>query len=89
MSGERPAEDGTAYLHVMAYYDGHGPQWNVFQISDESPRIALAGTVDSCEQARQLAAKVKRPLRISRRAYEQMLAAGVAPQRTPDGITIT
>ena len=88
MSADGAAEDGTTYLQLMAHYDGHGPQWNVFQLSDKSPRIALAGTVVSCEQARQLAAKTKRPLRISRRAWEQMLAAGVAPERTPDGITI-
>ena len=68
MSGKPPAENGTAYLHVMAHYDGHGPQLNVFQISDQSPRIALAGTVDSYEQAQKLAAKNKRPLRISQRA---------------------
>jgi hypothetical protein len=80
--------NGTAYLQVMPHVDGHGPTWNVFLVSDESPRITLAGSVDSCDQARHLAARQKRPLRITRRAWEQMLAAGVAPARAPDGVAI-
>lgn len=78
----------TAYLQVMAHYDGHGPRWNVFQVSDQSPRITLAGSVESCDQARRLAARQQRPLRIARQAWEQMLAAGVAPRRMPGDITI-
>jgi len=72
---------------VIVHYDGHGPRWNVFQLSDQSPRIARDRTVVSCEQTRQLAARKKRALRISHRALEQMLAAGVAPERTPDRVT--
>ena len=88
MTGKRPADDGTVYLQVMAQYEGRGAHWNVFQVSDQSPRITLAGSVDSCEQARRLATRAKRPLRISPQAWQQMLAAGVAPAQTPEGVTI-
>jgi hypothetical protein len=89
VTGKRQVEDGgTTYLHVMAHHDGHRPRCNVFQISDMSPRNAMAGSIDSCEQAQRLALRRKRSLRISRQAWEQMRDAGVAPEHTPDGITI-
>jgi hypothetical protein len=81
----------TAYLHVVAYYAGISvqPRWNVFQMADQSPRISLAGTVTTYEQARHLAAHDKQPLRISQAAWRQMIEAGVAPSNPPSGITIT
>jgi len=78
------------YLQVMPRYDA-GPgerRWNVFRVSDRSPRITLAGTVTSCEDARRLAAHDKLPVRIAPPAWQQMLTAGVAPTTAPSGITI-
>jgi hypothetical protein len=85
------SDETSAYLHVVAYYAGISaqPRWNVFQMADESPRISLAGTVTTYEQARHLAAHDKRPLRISQAAWRQMIEAGVAPDNPPNGITIT
>jgi hypothetical protein len=81
-------DDGGGYLHVTAHYGWHRSRWNVFQISDQSPRVSLAGSIDSCEQACNLAAGKKRPLRISQQAWQQMLNAGVAPPGIPRGVTI-
>ncbi|HEY7049724.1 MAG TPA: hypothetical protein VH373_21080 [Jatrophihabitantaceae bacterium] len=79
----------TSYLQVMPFYAAAGaPHWNVFQVSEESPRITLAGTVTTCEQARRMAARNQWPLRIAQQAWQQMVAAGVAPNRAPDGLTI-
>lgn len=88
VTSTQPTDDGGGYLHVMAHYGWHGSRWNVFQISDQSPRVSLAGSIDSCEQACNLAAGKKRPLRISRQAWQQMLDAGVAPPGIPSGVTI-
>lgn len=87
-TGKQRTDDGNAYLHVMAHYGWNGSRWNVFQVSDQSPRVSLAGSIDSCEQARELAIQKKRPLRISRQAWQQMLAAGVAPAAVPEGVAI-
>lgn len=91
MSDNANSDETSAYLHVVAYYAGISvqPRWNVFQVADESPRISLAGTVTTYEQARRLAAHDKRPLRISHAAWRQMIDAGVAPNNPPSGITIT
>jgi hypothetical protein len=88
----KPEPDGrNAYLQVMAYYAGISaqPRWNVFEVADQSPRISLAGTVATCEQARHLAAHNNLQLRISRAAWRQMIDAGVAPQNPPNDVTIT
>jgi hypothetical protein len=88
VTSTQPSDDGTAYLHVTAHYDWDGSRWNVFQVSDQSPRVTLAGSIESYGQARRLAVRQKRPLRISRQAWEQMLDAGVAPTGIPEGVTI-
>jgi hypothetical protein len=91
MSNKSESDARSAYLQVMAYYAGISaqPRWNVFEVADQSPRISLAGTVTTCEQARHLAAHDNRQLRISQTAWRQMIDAGVAPQNPPDGVTIT
>lgn len=79
----------TSYLQVMPFYANAGaPHWNVFQVSEQSPRITLAGTVTTCDQARRMAANNRRPLRIAQQAWQQMIAAGVAPDGAPEGLTI-
>jgi hypothetical protein len=79
------------YLQVMPRYEAgvaRPPRWHVFQVSDESPRITLAGSVASYEEARKLAMRDKRALRIAEQAWRQMAAAGVAPARVPEDVTI-
>ncbi len=80
----------NGYLHVVPQYEHDAPprRWNVFQLSEESPRITLVGSVASCDEARRLASHDKRPLRIAEGAWRQMLAAGVAPRKTPKDVTI-
>ena len=85
MSSKPESDARHAYLQVMAYYAGIAmqPRWNVFEVADQTPRITLAGTVTTCEQACHLAAHDNRPLRISQAAWRQMIDAGVAPQTLP------
>lgn len=80
-----------ACLHVMAQFENRTmpPRWNVFQLSDTSPRIAFAGTIGSYHDARRLAAKADQPLQIAAAAWEQMVAAGRAPRKRPKDATIT
>jgi hypothetical protein len=59
----------------------------VFELSEQTPRITLADTVTSCEQALQLA-NGERQLRVSREAWRQMSDLGVAPAKPPDAIVI-
>jgi hypothetical protein len=79
------------YLHVMAQFEnGQAPRrWNVFQLSDTSPRITFAGSIASYRDARRLAAKAEQPLQIAAAAWEQMVAAGCAPRKAPKDATIT
>jgi hypothetical protein len=83
--------DAGVYLHVSPRFEAgvRSQRWHVFQVSDESPRITLAGSVRSLQEAQTLAARDKRPLRIAERAWQQMLAAHVAPKTVPDDVTIT
>jgi hypothetical protein len=83
--------DAGAYLQVMPCFeaDAGSPRWHVFRVSDESPRITLAGSIRSCEEARALAAQNERPLRIAEQAWQQMVAARAAPKTVPDDVTIT
>ncbi len=69
---------------MMPRYDaGVGPhRWHVFQLSDEPPRITLAGSVASYDEARRLATRGKRPLRIAEQAWRQMAGRR---RRTGDG----
>jgi len=75
------------YLHVMAREPGGG-RWHVFQVSDESPRITLAESVNSYVEAHKLADRDQRSLCFAEQAWQQMVAAGVAPQTVPDGVTL-
>lgn len=75
------------YLHVMPRYVA-GQRWHVFEISDEPPLISIAASVASYVEARTLAAQDQRPLRIAGRAWQQMVAAGVAPATVPDDVTV-
>ena len=83
--------DAGVYLQIMPRFeaDPRSQRWHVFRVSDESPRITLAGSVSSCNEAQTLAARDKRPLRIAEQAWQQMLAAHVAPKTVPDDVTIT
>jgi hypothetical protein len=88
---EQPTEQTIGYLYVMPRYES-GPEsrrWNVFLLRDESPRISLAGSVASATEARQLASKDKRPLHFAAQAWQQMMAAGVAPSEVPKDVTLT
>jgi len=80
-NGARP------YLHVMAR-EVAGGRWHVFQISEESPRITFAESVSSYVEAHKLAARDQRPLHFAGQAWQQMVAAGVAPQTVPDEVTL-
>jgi hypothetical protein len=88
---DTPTNDGEVYLQVMPRFDtdARSRRWHVYQVSEESPRITLAGSVSSCQEAQTLAAQNKRPLRIAEQAWQQMLAAHVAPKTLPDDVTIT
>jgi hypothetical protein len=83
--------NAEVYLQVMPRFeaDPRSRRWHVYQVSDESPRITLAGSVNSCKEAQALAARDKRPLRIAGQAWQQMLAAHVAPKTVPDDVTVT
>jgi hypothetical protein len=74
----KQANGARTYLHVMPRYAAD-PQWHVYQISDQSPRITFAESVTSYVDAHELAARDQRPLRIAEQAWQQMLDAGVAP----------
>ena len=87
MSDDGRPSDADVYLHVMPRY-ANGQRWHVFQVSDESPRITLAGSVASYEEARKLATRGRRSLRIAEQAWRQMLDAGVAPAKVPDDVSI-
>lgn len=80
-----------AYLHVMAQFENGAmpPRWNVFQLSDTSPRITFAGSIGSYYDARRLAAKADQPVQIAAAAWEQMVAAGRVPRKPPKDATIT
>ncbi len=65
-----------------------GQRWHVLPIHEESPRITLAGSVASYAQARNLATRDNRPLRIAEQAWRQMANADIAPARAPDDVTI-
>ena len=84
---EAAANDTQVYLYVVARHLAD-QRWHVFQISEESPRITLAGSVASYDDARKLATRDKRPLRIAEQAWRQMADAGVAPAKVPDDVTI-
>jgi hypothetical protein len=88
---DTPINHGDVYLQVMPRFetDARSRRWNVYQVSDESPRITLAGSVNSFKEAQSLAARHNRPLRIAERAWHQMRAANVAPKTVPDDVTIT
>jgi hypothetical protein len=84
---EAAANETEVYLYVMARHLA-GQRWHVFQVSEESPRITLAGSVASYDDARKLAMRDGRPLRIAEQAWRQMADAGVAPVKVPDGVSI-
>ena len=90
MNDTAASQDGALYLHVMPRHeDSRGLHpWNVYRLNAESPRITLAGTVTTCEEAQQLAARDEQPLRVAKDAWRQMLSAGVAPTDVPDDITL-
>ena len=88
---DTPSNHADDYLQVMPRYeaDPRSQRWHVFRVSDESPRITLAGSVSSCNEAQTFAARDKRPLRIAEQAWQQMRAARVAPKTVPDDVTVT
>jgi hypothetical protein len=88
---DTPTNSAGDYLQVMPRFeaDPRAQRWHVYRVSDESPRITLAGSVSSCKEAQALAARDKRPLRIAEQAWQQMLAARVAPKTVPDDVTVT
>lgn len=79
------------YLQVMAQFGAFGgpPRWNAYVVCEESPRITLAGTVASYDDAHHLAAKDKRSLHVAAAAWQQMVAARVAPADPPKDVVIT
>jgi hypothetical protein len=79
--------DVTAYLHVMPRYPD-AQRWNVFQIVDDPPGIALAASVTSYDEVKQRAARGKRSVRFAEQAWRQMVDAGAAPRTVPDEVTI-
>jgi hypothetical protein len=83
----KQANGARTYLHVMPRH-AVDPQWHVFQISDQSPRITFAESVTSYIDAHELAARDQRPLRIAEEAWQQMVDAGVAPEAKPDDVTL-
>ncbi|HEY3088809.1 MAG TPA: hypothetical protein VGJ59_12175 [Jatrophihabitantaceae bacterium] len=88
---QNQASGTSCYLHVMAQYENGAParRWNIYQLRDEPPpRIMLVASIASCDEARRIAAQGHTPLRIAERAWQQMLAAGVAPRHTPKDVTI-
>jgi hypothetical protein len=88
VNDEASPNDGALYLHVMPRHDdGRGAHpWHVFRLNAESPRISLAGSVTTCEEARLLAARDNQPLHVAKEAWRQMLSAGVAPSDIPDDV---
>jgi hypothetical protein len=87
MTDDASRNDTRLYLHVMPRYPGTN-RWHVFQISDESPRIALAASVASYTEAHKLATRDKQQLRFAEQAWRQMAAVGAAPDTVPDEVTI-
>lgn len=81
----------SGYLHVTPQYENGVPaqRWNIYQLQDVSPRITLVASITSYEEALQLAAQAHTQLRIAERAWQQMLAAGVAPNKPAMNVTIT
>lgn len=84
------ADQQLGYLHVMAQFGAIGaPQrWNAYVVCDESPRITLAGTVASYDDAHRLASKEQRSLHVAAAAWQQMVAARVAPANPPKDVII-
>jgi hypothetical protein len=80
-NGTRP------YLHVMPR-EATGGRWHVFQLSDKSPRISFAESVTSYVEAHKIAMRDQRPLRFAGQAWQQMVAAGVAPHTMPEDVTL-
>ena len=77
----------NSYLHVMPRY-AVGHRWHVFQINDESPRIEFAESVTSYLEVHRLGTANQRRVRFSQEAWQQMVAAGVAPKTVPDDVTV-
>lgn len=82
----RPA-DIHEHMRVMPRFESD-QRWNAFQVSDDPPSVSLVGPVASYEDARQRAARSNLQLRVEGRAWQQMVAAGVAPPRVPDSVLI-
>src|SRR3954454_17000969 len=82
----RPADE-HAHLRVMPRFESD-QRWNAFQVSDDPPAVSLLGPVVSYEDARQRAARSHLPLRVEGRAWQQMVAAGVAPAKVPDAVVL-
>jgi hypothetical protein len=86
-SNKTKTNGAQPYLHVMAR-EGAGGRWHVFEVSHESPRISFAESVSSYVEAHKLAARDQRPLRFAGQAWQQVAAAGVAPQTLPEDVTL-
>ena len=84
-------EQVQACLHVMPQfaYVQQPSRWNVYQLSETSPRIAFAGCITSYDEARRLAAKAHQPLQIAGDAWRQLVAARRAPRKPPKDAKIT
>jgi hypothetical protein len=84
---ENKPTGARSYLYVMPRH-ALDQRWHVFQLSDESPRISLADSVSTYVEVHRLARREQRPLRISGEAWQQMIAAGVAPPAVPDDVAL-
>ncbi|HYS39682.1 MAG TPA: hypothetical protein VEO01_29035 [Pseudonocardiaceae bacterium] len=87
MSVDGRANDTQVYLHVMPRYEG-GHRWHAFQVSDDPPAVAPGPSLTCYDEAREQAARNKQRLRFVEEAWQQMAAAGVAPQEAPEEVTI-
>ena len=74
-------------MRVMPRFEA-GQRWSAFHVSDDPPAVSLVGSVVSYRDAKQRAARRNLPLRVEGRAWEQMVAAGVAPARVPATVVI-
>lgn len=82
-------EDVKQLLHVSAQRDDRPGLWLTFAIGIDSPTISLLSSVDSYEDAQSRADRAyEGRLRIEQGAWDQMVAAGKAPEVVPNKVTI-
>ncbi len=87
MSDDGHEQQSPLYLHVMPRHNG-ALRWNAFLVCDDPPAVSLDSSVTSFKEARERAQREKRGLRFASQAWRQMVAAGLAPERPPNSVTI-